>query len=192
MYSRAHVGAEEALDDVTLVCRVQDGDLRSFEVLVDRYEAQVTGLCRRMLRDAADAEDVAQETFVSVWRRLGTLKDPATFRTWMFRLASNACIDLIRRREAQRTTATDPGDFSGLSGADRTVEQQAETAAAVRHLDTVLATLPPEQRLAWLLYELQGETYAEIGKILQISEGSVRGRIHRARAAIVKGMEGWA
>lgn len=192
MYESARGGFEAALDDVTLVCRVQDGDLRSFEVLVDRYEPQVTGLCRRMLRDPSEAEDAAQETFTTAWRRLETLNEPATFRTWIFRLASNACIDLIRRRAARRTTTRDPEELSGLVGRGPTLEQQAEDSAAVRHLEAVLDALPPEQRLAWLLYEVQGESYAEIGDILQISEGSVRGRIHRARTNIVRGMEGWA
>lgn len=72
------------------------------------------------------------------------------------------------------------------------MEERAETSAAVRELDRVLVTLSPEQRIAWLLYEIEGQSYAEIAEVLGVTEGSMRGRIHRARLAIVEGMKGWA
>ncbi|GAA1164047.1 RNA polymerase sigma factor [Nesterenkonia sandarakina] len=179
-------------DEVTLVARAQDGDLVAFEQLVDRYESRLLGLCIRMLRHRADAEDIVQDTFLTAWRRLDTLDEPSAFKAWVFRLASNGCLDLLRRRRSRGTEAVDPADMVEESAAGPSVEERAETSAAVRELDRVLVTLSPEQRIAWLLHEIEGQSYAEIAEVLGVTEGSVRGRIHRARLAIVEGMKGWA
>jgi len=180
------------LEEVTLVSRAQDGDLVAFEQLVDRYESRLLGLCIRMLRNRVDAEDIVQDTFLTTWRRLDSLQNPAAFKSWIFRLASNACLDFLRRREVRRTDAVDPGDMVEQSATGPSVEDRAETSAAVRELDRVLETLSPEQRIAWLLYEIEDQSYTEIADVLGVTEGSVRGRIHRARLAIVEGMKGWA
>ncbi|MGC8169874.1 RNA polymerase sigma factor, partial [Salmonella enterica] len=89
------------VDETTAVARAQDGDVAAFEQLLDAYEAPLLRLAVRMLRDRSEAEDVVQDTFLTVWRRLDTLEDTDRFRTWIYRLASNACIDVIRRRERQ-------------------------------------------------------------------------------------------
>lgn len=179
-------------DEVTLVARAQDGDLVAFEQLVDRYESRLLGLCIRMLRNRTDAEDIVQDTFLTTWRRLDSLQNPAAFKAWVFRLASNGCLDLLRRREARRTDAVDPVDMVGESATGPSVEDRAETSAAVAELDQVLVGLSAEQRISWLLYEIEGQSYGEIAEVLGVTEGSVRGRIHRARLAIVDGMKGWA
>lgn len=191
----AAVNAAPALpdaDEVTLVVRAQDGDLLAFEQLVDRYQSRLLGLCIRMLHHRANAEDIVQDTFLTTWRKLGTLHDPAAFKTWIFRLTSNACLDFLRRSNVQRTDTVDPTTTVTQPAAEPSVEQQVETTAAVDELDQVLSTLPAEQRLVWLLYEVERHSYTEISKILKITEGSVRGRIHRARIAIVEGMKTWA
>ncbi|MBE1514918.1 RNA polymerase sigma factor [Nesterenkonia halotolerans] len=179
-------------DEVTLVARAQDGDLAAFEQLVDRYESRLLGLCIRMLHQNADAEDIVQDTFLTTWRRLDSLQDPAAFKAWIFRLASNGCLDFLRRKQVRRTDTVDPADMVEQSATGASVEHRAEASAAVDELDRVLATLPPEQRLVWLLYEVEGQSYAEIAEVLRLTEGSVRGRIHRARIAIVEGMKAWA
>ena len=94
-------GPSPGPDEVTLVARAQDGDLVAFEQLVDRHESRLLGLCIRMLRNRTDAEDIVQDTFLTTWRRLESLQDPAAFKPWMFRLASNGCLDFLRRREGK-------------------------------------------------------------------------------------------
>lgn len=180
------------VDEATVVARAQDGDVAAFEQLLDIYEAPLLRLAVRMLRDRSEVEDVVQDTFLAVWRRVDTLEDTQRFKTWIYRLASNACIDVVRRRERQRTKSTDPADFVDVASRAPSREETAERGAAVRHLENVLTELPAEQRLAWLLYEVHGQSYAEIAQVMDSTEGSVRGRIHRARTAIVRGMEGWA
>lgn len=192
MRSRQALQPPALVDEATVVARAQDGDVAAFEQLLDAYEAPLLRLAVRMLRDRSEAEDIVQDTFLTVWRRLDTLEDTDRFRTWIYRLTSNACIDVIRRRERQRTAAADPADFADVVSTAPSLEETAERGAAVRHLERVLTTLPAEQRLAWLLYEVHGQSYAEIAQVMDSTEGSVRGRIHRARATIVRGMEGWA
>ncbi|WP_322478290.1 RNA polymerase sigma factor [Nesterenkonia sp. HG001] len=189
----SHASRPPASRDVgTAVARAQDGDVQAFEELLDMYEAPLLRLAVRMLRDRSEAEDIVQDTFLTVWRRLHTLEDVEKFKTWIYRLTSNACIDVIRRRERQRTTATDPSDLVTVVSSESSLEDATERGEALRHLESVLVTLPAEQRLAWLLFEIEGQSYAEIAAVMDSTEGSVRGRIHRARAAIVRGMEGWA
>ncbi|WP_120004978.1 RNA polymerase sigma factor [Nesterenkonia muleiensis] len=175
----------------TLVLRAMDGDLRAFEALVDQYQRPLRSFCHRMVRDAQEAEDIVQDTFLTVWRRFDTLHDPARFKAWIYRLASNACVDLIRKRETRRSVPTDSSDLQDFADLGVSPERNAEVSEAVRALEQVLAQLPPEQKLAWVLFEMQGESYAQIADILKVTENSVRGRIHRARMSIVQGMEGW-
>lgn len=182
---------EGSTEHVTVVRRAMDGDVRAFERLVDCYQGPLSSLCRRMVRDQQEAEDILQETFLTAWRRLDSLQDPARFKPWIYRLASNSCIDLIRRREARHSVPTDTTQMGDVATQAPGPERSAEAAAAIEDLERVLGGLPPEQKLAWVLYEMQGESYGQIAEILKVSEGSVRGRIHRARRAIVAGMEGW-
>ncbi|TLP96223.1 RNA polymerase sigma factor [Nesterenkonia salmonea] len=175
----------------TVVLRAMDGDIQAFEALVDQYQGPLSSLCRRMVRDVQEAEDIVQETFITVWRRLETLQDPTRFKPWIYRLASNACIDLIRKRESRRSVPTDTSDMWEFAEQGVSPERSAVGSAAVHELEKILNTLPPEQKLAWILFEMQGESYAQIADILKISEGSVRGRIHRARRTISEGMEVW-
>ncbi|GAB3180952.1 RNA polymerase sigma factor [Nesterenkonia halophila] len=192
MTSGARTTPAAGLEEATLVVRSQDGDVEAFEELLRRYDRPLLRLCTRMLRDPGEAEDVVQDTFLTVWRRLSTLESIDQFRTWLYRTASNRCLDIIRRRERRPAQATDPDSLGSVESGGPSLEDSAETGAAVRHLEQVLGTLPAEQRMAWLLHEVEGETYATIAAMMGTTDGSVRGRLHRARTAIVRGMEGWA
>lgn len=185
------LNGEDSTEHFTMVRRAMDGDVRAFEWLVDCYHGPLSSLCRRMVRDKQEAEDILQETFLTAWRRLDSLRDPARFKPWIYRLASNSCIDLIRGRQARQSIPTDTVQMREVAAQSPGPERRAETAAAIDDLERVLGELPPEQKLAWVLYEMQGESYGQIAEILKVSEGSVRGRIHRARRAIVVGMKGW-
>lgn len=192
MKSGARTPPAAGLEEATLVARSQDGDVEAFEELLRRYDRPLLRLCTRMLRDPGEAEDVVQDTFLTVWRRLSTLESTDQFRTWLYRTASNRCLDTIRRRERRPAQATDPGSLGSVENRGPSLEDSAERGAAVRHLEHVLSTLPAEQRMVWLLHEVEGETYATIAAMMGTTDGSVRGRLHRARTAIVRGMEGWA
>ncbi|RBP66991.1 RNA polymerase sigma-70 factor (ECF subfamily) [Brevibacterium sanguinis] len=182
---------EERWDIVTLVVRAREGDIDAFESLVRRYEMKLLRFCLRTLGDRQDAEDVVQDALVQAWRSLGSLSEPAAFGTWIYRLASNRCMDLLRRRAARPADAHDPEDLSVHADGSVSVEKSVEARRALAHFSQVLEGLSSEQRVTWVLHQMEGLSYAEVAETLGISEGSVRGRIHRARTAIITGMEGW-
>lgn len=182
---------DDHFDIVTLVVRAREGDIDAFEALVDRYETKLLRFCLRTLGDRQDAEDVVQDTLVQAWKSMNALTEPAAFGTWIYRLASNKCTDLLRRRMARPSDAQDPDDMSIHADGRVSVEKSVEARTALQHFSDVLQTLSSEQRVTWVLHQMEGLSYAEVATTLGISEGSVRGRIHRARTAIMEGMEGW-
>lgn len=188
--SQSGLGEPElGVDERTVVLRAIDGDIRAFEQLVDSYQHPLGGLCRRMLSDAQEAEDVVQETFLSAWKKMGGLTDPDSFSLWIYPLASNACVDVIRRRKARPNFPTETDSMSGFPAESPDPQKCSETRAALHDFERVLGRLPFDQKIVWVLFEMQGKSYGQIAEILEISEGSVRGRIHRARQSIVRGME---
>ncbi|MBB3663178.1 MULTISPECIES: RNA polymerase sigma factor [Prauserella salsuginis group] len=176
------------LDDVTLVARARDGDAHSYEQLVTRYEGPIYRLALRMLANAADAEDVTQEAFLAAWRQLGQLQEDAAFVGWLYRSATNRCLNVIRSR---KPLADSTPEEHAASGPDGKPEQQAETSAQLAALSTAMGRLTPEKRACWLLREVHGRSYDEIATTLGVSATTVRGRIARARAELAEVMSPW-
>lgn len=166
-------------DEGVLVGAALAGDLDAFEALVRRHQAPVYRVALRMVGAAADAEDVAQETFVQAWRSLASFRAHSTFATWLYRIATNRSLDLLAKRR--------PSEGLEHLGGDADLDPAAVLARRERTasvLDAVLA-LPPEQRATLVLREFEGLPYAEIGEVLGISLAAVKGRIHRARRALI-------
>ncbi len=182
---------DDRFDIVTLVVRAREGDIAAFEALVDEYERKLLRFAWRTLGDRQDAEDIVQDTLVQAWRSLSALNEPAAFGTWIYRMASNRCTDVLRRRAARPSDASDPDDMGHHPDGAVSVERSVEARTALDHFTEVLQTLSSEQRVTWVLHQMEGLSYAEVATTLGISEGSVRGRIHRARTAIAEGMQGW-
>ena len=186
------------LAEATLVGRAQDGDLSSFETLVRRYQRQVFGLAQRMLGDRGEAEDVVQDTFVMVWRRLPTLVDVALFRAWVFQIATRRCLNVLRSRTRQPSTATDAADLETAADAthlDQTLggdpAASMQRRAELAGLNVVLGTLTDEQRVCWVLREMYELSYDEIAYATHLPVSTVRGRIARARQNLTRGMDAW-
>lgn len=185
-------------DEGSIVARAQDGDLAAFEHLVVTYQDKIFRLAYRMLNDRPDAEDIVQETLTASWRALPMLVDVNAFAGWLYRLATNKCLDVLRKRSTQAETSTDPEEIrctdehgarqapTGTDPADR-----AEWSAQQDGLAAVLNTLPPAQRACWLLREIHGRSYTEISDTLKISPTTVRGTLARARHHIAEGMGQW-
>jgi len=173
------------LDDLTLV-RAQRGDSDARRKLVQRYQRPVFALLSRMFRtrDRSHVEDMAQETFLRVFRALKSYKlgGPARLSTWILTIASNRAIDELRRKRPDV-----PGhdvDF------ERMIHNQAATDAATKRrmlatlIQRAVDDLSPEYRAAFLLREYHHMTYAEIADALEIDLGTVKSRIGRARKAL--------
>lgn len=154
------------------------GDIDAFEALVRLYQVQVWRFLRHLLTDPALAEDVTQETFLRMHRRLSSFGYRSRFSTWVFSIARNAGIDALRRRERRERTlrAIPPrGHVPDPSG-------RAEVTAAIDSLSAKL-------REAFLLVEVLGLTYAEAGEAAGVPEGTVKSRVFRAREQLVAWLE---
>ncbi|MFC4856875.1 RNA polymerase sigma factor [Actinophytocola glycyrrhizae] len=179
---------DTALDTATLVARARDGDVRSYEQVVRRYQAPIYRLALRMLSSPADAEDVVQETFLTAWRRLSQLHDDGAFVGWLYRATTNRCLNVIRARKPVADVELDTRESPSPDGRP---ERAAETGAQMSALVSALDRLTPEQRACWLLREVHGRSYEEIARAIGTTATAVRGRIARARAQLAEVMSPW-
>ena len=154
--------------------RAQQGDSEAFRLLVEAYQTQVYRLALRMCGEAA-ADDVTQEAFLAAWRALPEFRGTCRFSTWLYRLTTNAAIDWLRREKRHR----------GMD--DVTEAEQAEAQQAVRR---ALSRLSEEHRQVLLLRYMQELDYAEIAAALEISEGTVKSRISRAKMRLRELLDG--
>lgn len=162
-------------DDETIIRRVLAGERDQFRVLVERHEAGVWGLIRAMRPQGADREDLAQEAFLAAFLHLETFDaGRGSFRTWLFAIARNAC------RNARRGAGHATADV--LERIDETTPAHlAAEAESFRRLDAALDALPEEQRLIFVLTELQGMSHAEAAEVANIPVGTVKSRLFRAK-----------
>jgi RNA polymerase sigma-70 factor (ECF subfamily) len=174
--------------DADLVERWQDGDLYAFEALIRRHEQRVFRLLVRMLGDREEAEDVAQEAFLSLYRHGHRFRREARFSTFVYRVAANAALN--RRRTLGRSRARDKRlEQRQAAGIDlpvspRDPEDAAAGAEVQAKVQSALLELPMDLRLVVVLYDIEGFAYGEIARVLAIPEGTVKSRIHRARRAL--------
>jgi RNA polymerase sigma-70 factor (ECF subfamily) len=186
-------GVEQS--DLELVRRVQRGERGAFDLLVLRYQHKVVKLVARLLRDPAEAEDVAQEAFVKAYRAIGSFRGDSAFYTWLYRIAVNTARNTMASRQRR------PVDYE----ADLSESQQSAVESRMRHVDTPEAValtdeihrtvnraveeLPEDLRTAIILREIEGLSYEEIAEAMDCPVGTVRSRIFRAREAIDRNLK---
>ena len=173
-----------------LIGAARQGDEGAFEELVRQYEKRVYHLALRMCGDQEDAWEIAQEAFLSVWRGLRFFRGESAFSTWVYRLTSNAAIDYLRRQNRQKAlegvslddqeTLAEPQDQSPSP------QRQAELGELRENLQEGLMALSAEHRQVLLLRELQGLSYEEIGRELDLDLGTVKSLIARGREKLRK------
>ncbi len=178
--------------DDELVRLAKAGGLDAFEALTSRYEQRVYGLAMRMLRQEQDAEDVTQQTFLSVLENLHGFRGEASFSTWVLRIASHAALKIIRKRKGLNTIsleeATEPADnFNSIPHPEfiadwrQSPEHLVERNEVRQLLDIALARLDEKHRLVFLLRDVEGLSVRETAAALDLSEGNVKVRLLRAR-----------
>lgn len=175
-------------DDATLVARAREGDLRAFEALVGRYQRRIYQLAWRMTGSSGDAEDVTQEVFLTLWRRLPELREDAAVVGWLYRTATNRCLNVLRSRKP--TSEVDEATTPSHDASDDP-ERVAESNEQMEALAAALARLPATQRAVWLLREVHGRSYDEIADLVDTTPQSVRGRLARARVQLAEMMQPW-
>lgn len=184
-------------DEAALVERARRGDGRAFEALARESEAGLYRHVVRIVGGREEAEDVVQESFLSAWRSLAAFQG-GSFRSWLFRIATNRAIDAIRARRRRGELALDPPDDEDAAwaepqapGAD--LPEIASQGEAMAVVEEALRALPAEQRAALLLRDVEGFAYDEIARITAVEVGTVKSRIHRARLAVRNALvrRGW-
>ena len=172
------------------IAAARNGDQESFEKLVRLYEKRVFSLTSRMCRNSADAEEAAQEAFLAAWQALPAFRGDASFATWLYRLVSNACVDILRREGRHQAMAGPSVDDeeSSPEPPDKSPSPHAlaERAELRRQIEAGLAALPPEYRQVLILREIHQCTYDEIAQICSIDLGTVKSRINRGRKRLRK------
>lgn len=174
---------EDRTEEQVLVMRAQLGQQDAFRVLVERYQKLVYTLALRLVGDPSDAEDAAQEAFLSAWRALPNFRMDAQFSTWLYRLTVNAATDLLRRRSREKAgpSLDDAQVELPLSDGAPTPEERAEQSERKEMLYRAIAALSENHRKILVLREINGLDYQEIGQVLELTPGTVKSRLARAR-----------
>ena len=169
-------------DQEKIIARTRRGDADAFEQLVVAYREQVFRLALRMCGSEADADEVAQEAFLSAWKALPNFRGESQFSTWLYQLTTHAAIDLMRREKRQ--IAAD--DITEVSAADPapSPQQQAEQSEQREIVRDAILQLAPEQREVVVLRFMEELSYEEIGAVLKLPSGTVKSRLNRAKAQL--------
>lgn len=174
---------DERIDDRIYVIRAQLGDDDAFMTLVDRYSGRLLYYIRRLLEDADRSNDVLQDVWLTVYKKLNTLRDVSAFSVWLYRTARNRALRLLR--DESRYVFVEPYDESILIEDDR----KGLLYDDINKLHRVLTTLSPEHKEAIVLRYFEEMSYQEISDIMGCGVGTVRSRIHYAKQEIRKKIE---
>ena len=174
-------------DDVALVVRTLAGDRAAFGTLVERYEEPVRRVARAVLHDVHDADDAAQDTFLTALLKLDHYDQRRPFRPWLLRMATNLAIDRRRRRTRRRMAHLEPDAATELPGPD----VSAERAVLQERLREALQELPERYRIAIVLFDVEGFSHAEIADVLGVAVGTVRSAVFDARRHLRELLADW-
>ena len=180
------------IDEKKVVKRAAKGDADAFEQLVLTYQTPIYNLCLRMTGNPEDAADLSQEAFIKAWKNLAGFQFESAFSTWLYRLASNACLDFLRsmkrRPQLSLTVEDDDGEAQTIDLPDpsATPEEAAVAKEEREALTRAMLSLDEQQRQILTLRAINDLSYAEIAGILGVKEGTVKSRLARSRDALRK------
>jgi RNA polymerase sigma-70 factor (ECF subfamily) len=178
----------EAGDAPRFLDRLRAGDAPAFEELVMTYQHRVFGVALRMLGNRAEAEDVAQEAFVRAHRALGEFRGDAKLSTWLYAITSRLCLNRLASGE-RRMARQGEDALLRLSDAGPRPDAALERRELETALGRAIAELPEDRRIVVVLRDIEGLSYEEIAQVLELELGTVRSRLHRARAELKEKLE---
>jgi RNA polymerase sigma-70 factor, ECF subfamily len=170
----------ETAADTELARAVAAGDSEAFERLYEQHHRRVFSLCLRMLGSAPQAEDLTQEVFLQVFRKIGSFRGDSAFTTWLHRLTVNQVLMHFRKRGVKLEHTSEEGDFTNVV---ETPLQSTRRISMVERLalEKAIAELPPGYRTVFVLHDVEGYEHGEIGSTLGISVGTSKSQLHKAR-----------
>lgn len=171
-------------EDSDVVERIRSGETDAYAVLVRKYQGRIRGYCLWTLRNAAEADDAAQEVFIKAYRGLGGFRGKAGFSTWLYRIAVNHCRDLLRKMARERMESWDALREEQGEAAEPLAAQADPSRDLRRQLQEALDRLPEGDRQLLVLRELQGLSYRDLAEELGCSLDAVKARLKRARLAL--------
>jgi len=181
--------------ETRLVRLALKGDQRAFAEIVDLYKDKLYHLAYRMTGNRQGSEDVVQETFLRVYKNLDRYDENQKFSTWIYRIATNICIDQLRKRKAIYSLDAESSDHEGLDGYamlpsdDRTPESELLLSETQRIIHGAIATLPVKYKSIMILRYLQDLSLQEIADVLEMPVTTVKTRVHRGREFLRKKLE---
>jgi len=173
-------GPEHEADIIRLA---REGDLPAFEELYRRYLGRVYAICLRLTADVTMAEQLTQDTFVQVWKKLDSFRGEAAFGTWLHRLAVNTVLQERRARNRRKDKEELFGDLASPEGATGSPREDERI-----DLERAIAALPERARMVFVLYDIEGFRHEEIAKMMKTSIGTSKAQLHRARGLLRKGL----
>lgn len=185
---------EEAL----LIKKAQNGDVAAYEELIGQYEKTIYQLCLRMLKEPQEAYDAAQEVCIKIWKQLDTFKEESKLSTWIYRIATNQCLDLIRRNKRRAVEISLYQSDDETHQEEKIADKQSvwtdmSEMMTQKEMTEVLmqgiSEMKEDYRVILILRDIEEKAYEEIAEILALSIGTVKSRISRARQALKKILE---
>jgi RNA polymerase sigma-70 factor (ECF subfamily) len=171
--------------DFALIQRIAQGDEDAFERLAERYHRSILNTIYRYINDPQDAEDLAQEVFVKIWRGARGFRGKSKVSTWIYRIAVNHCLNFRSRRKVRAQSLEEIEERGGLPAALK-VEEDGERARRAEIVQDAVRELPDRQRMALILSKFEGRSYREISEIMGVSLSSVESLIFRAKDSLGK------
>ena len=166
--------------DYALTQRAAEGDMGAFEELYERHNRRVYSLCLRMTSNVAEAEDLAQEVFIQLFRKVGSFRGESAFTTWLHRLTVNQVLMHFRKRGVRMEQTTDDGEtpVQVVAGTENPNQMPVVDRIAI---DKAVAQLPPGYRTVFVLHDVEGHEHEEIARMLGVSVGTSKSQLHKAR-----------
>lgn len=181
------------MDENLLITEAQKGDVESFNRLVTAYQPQVYNVAYRIMGDGASAADVTQDTFISAWKSIRAFRG-GSFKHWLLRTATNQCYDALRYAKRRPATSLEglgadddenDGEYDAfVAGDDENPHTFAERAELRRAIVRAMNDLPADQRIVFVLSDVQGMSYEEVAEVTSANLGTVKSRLSRARARL--------
>lgn len=174
-----------------IIRRCKKGNREAFNKLVEKYQSQVINIAYSMLSDKEDAYDAAQEVFIRVYKNIDSFQEKSSFTTWLYRITSNICSDILRKRQRNTNVVSisqiyDDSKDADLRDEGPQPEEVAEMTERQRAVRDAISELNSDYKAVITLCDIEGMSYDEISKVLGVPAGTVKSRINRARNSLRK------